>query len=712
MQEERSPSHRRYWLAAMFLTVMFGFAAYRHSNFAVWNDSGLYRPRTSKETAFYDGVRERFHRDPLTAIGPFSLKRCFLSTGCGGCRPLTELLVFLASVFLYTPSYLPLPLLLLDGAVLGALAVSLFYVARRFVRHDLTALGAVLLVLGSPPLVGSAWVCVAGVQSLVPLLFCLSLLCYWNLIEGRHKVLWSTGLILLLLLGPWVREFFGLNALLLMFLEWRRTRRPTWIMGTAALGFLHALFPTALVHWLFLPELPLLPVYKIGLLSGQLDGRGIHWDAPWHFLPLFPPSLWVCAGLEALLRLRGGYARAGEPREDWFGRIEAFVQRLGLPCCLLAILTLFVLDSRQAGYLYHGYLGLTLCLGLAALGIQRDLFLGCWFVLMYVPILHVFTENVHFLYAMPPAAIILAQAMESLWFRLRSRPVLAWMRYALASVLVVIGVDQTLNIYGASRVNRATYRGIDVVADWFVRHVPREAAVVTNVIHGEEIKWHSDSHVELYWTITSGVVDPQHRAVDQLPQLEELLAHRDARPVYFLDVDFDYPPDKALYHRHKYVHQAEIAWRDLGVVHLTHVRYPFADPLRYLIPRMYLPFLGAPDLENDFARKCSVDRPFRHEVYASYHVYEVTGSRLIPKLEGPVQTAQENVDGFNIVHIGLGFHAFPKAEGSFDLDKFRRHGYSVQFSGLTLDSVREQIRGFRRRGGEEEATSRRVGAVP
>jgi len=468
-------------------------------------------------------------------------------------------------------------------------------------------------------------------------------------------------------------------------------------MAAAALGFLHALFPTALVHFLFLPQLPLLPVYKLGTLAGALGGEGIRWHAPWHFLPLLPPLLWVCASLEALLRLRGGGADSPRPRPDWVGRIEALAQALAIPCWLLAVITLMSLEPR-----YHGYLGLALCLGIAALGMRRDLFLGCWFVLMYVPILRVFTEHVHFLYAIPPAAIILAESVESLWLRLRTRPALIWVRRALVCFLVIIGLDQTMNIYGAYRINHAAYRGIDEVAEWFSHNVPEDAAIVTNVIHGEEIKWHSGNHIEIYWTVATGICDPR-RAVDQPPQLEEMLAQRATRPVYFLDVDFDYPADKVWYHRHKYVHQADIAWRDLGVVHTTAVRLPFADPLRFLIPRTYQPFLGAPDLENDFGRQLAPGRPFRYEVYAEYHVYEVTGDRIQAKLEGPVQLAREDVDGFNIVRVGLGYHALPRSEGAFDVEKFRKHGYSAQFSGLTLESVREQIRASQRRNGQEEA---------
>ncbi|HLK21127.1 MAG TPA: hypothetical protein VKT81_19385, partial [Bryobacteraceae bacterium] len=448
------------------------------------------------------------------------------------------------------------------------------------------------------------------------------------------------------------------------------------------------------------------PVYRLGTLSGQLGSGSIRWPAGWHFLPLMPPSLWACAGLVALLRLRPHHAEDSFQNaqiktsrfHSAFALLTLAVQKLTLPCWLLAIGMLLALEQQT-----HTYLGVALCLGVAALAMRRDLFLAFWFLLMFVPILRVFSEHVHFLYAMPPTAIILAEAMESLWISLRERPALAWLRYGLACVLAMIGLDQALNIYGAYHVNRTAYGGIDVMAEWFRQHVPEGAAVVTNVIHGEEIKWHSDNHIQIYWTMPTGICDPS-RAVDQPQQLERMLANRHVQPVYFLDVDFDYTPDKAYHHRHKYVHQAEVDWRDRGIIHFTHARYPFVDPLRYLVPRMYQPFLGAPDLENDFARKRSVDHPFRHEIYAIYHVYEITGDRLQAKLEGPVQLAQENVNGFNIVRMGLGYHALPQREGPFDVEKFRLHCYSRQYSGMTLESVLELIHKSPR-GGEEAATA-------
>jgi hypothetical protein len=162
---------------------MVGFAAYRDSSFVVWNDSSaLYHPWPKGERNDWEELRQRYHEHPWDTLLSCCLKDCFLTTD-GGYRPLSQLWIYIAGLFFHTPNYLPWPILIAVGAVIGALAVCLFLVARRFVRHEVTALGVVLLVLASPPLVGSSWVCVAGVQILVPLFFCLSLLCYWNLIE-------------------------------------------------------------------------------------------------------------------------------------------------------------------------------------------------------------------------------------------------------------------------------------------------------------------------------------------------------------------------------------------------------------------------------------------------------------------------------------------------------------------------------------------------
>src|SRR5207249_3112203 len=203
--------------------------------------------------------------------------------------------------------------------------------------------------------------------------------------------------------------------------------------------------------------------------------------------------------------------------------------------------------------------GLVLCLGFAVIGVMQtsalppdagsqaaarqpsSFLLPVWFLAAFVPMLRVFTEHIHFLYAVVPAAIILAREAEACWRALAAKtardegrgvrgegreewdekegarpgsprapsrsPLRECARYAFFAVVAVIVADQSMNLLGALRVNQATYGSIQTVAEWFKEHVPAGSLVVSNVIHAEEIKWHSGGYFENYWTVAGGVCD-------------------------------------------------------------------------------------------------------------------------------------------------------------------------------------------------------------
>jgi hypothetical protein len=700
-----APTRRRLFLAGLFLAVSTGFVLFCDPPSAIWDDSsffcsGMTRPEL---VAHFQAMRAGVAQNPAGTIAQH-IRQTFASLGPPGYRPLIGIYQWLNIVFFSDPYQHSLMLRCLIGTIYGAFAVTLFLVARRFVQRDLTALGVVLFVFASPPLAATSWVFLVGVQAVVPLLFCCALLCYWAWLESRLRVPALAGLAAIMLLGPWYREFLGLIPVLIGFLEVQRARRPTALGGLAALGLLHAVFPTALVKLLFFPDLPLVPVYQLGHLSNAMGASPIRWFACYHFLPLFPPLL-LCAALA------GGLVTAGatmvvfvcRPSRAWLP-IAADTCKRGVSLLLAAAPILWLVIALVL-FLWgpSDWQGLVLCLGIAAVGLQRSVFVTFWFLMAFIPILRVFTEHVHFLYAMTPAAIILLWAVEDIWLSLET-PGLprAWARHALAGVLAIAAADQAMNLYGVYRVNNAMYGGIDNVAAWFQQNAPAGSFVVCNALHGEEVMWHSDHHFENFFTITAGATDAR-RTLETPEKLKAFLlgspvvyltgeARRGDRKVYFLDVDFDYLPDKFPYHSHKYVHLLDVPKRDLGVVHVSQALYPYVDPLRYLISRQFVPFLGAPDLVNDFYCGPAADgSPFCYEVYANYHVYEVTGTEIKPVLRGPIGLAQADVYGFNIISVGAGYHAVPQFEGAFDIEKFQRHGYSAQFSGLTLEEVVRQI---------------------
>lgn len=656
-------------LPLLFCLVTGGFMLYRDADFYVWNDTPSLVYDARPELEMWSAVDQRkaastaaWRNNP---IGELTRRlQVFGTIGGSGYRPLDAVQSSL-SISISGSGGPSVVQLLLGGVVYGALACCMFLLARRFTKYPATALLAVVLLFGAPPLVTPSWLVVASNQATVPLLISSALLLYWQIVEsprGRWLKLLALGVVLLI--GPWFREFCGISCLLIGFLELRRALRPiplgidrrstspqplspggrgpgegarkdevllrSILMAMAGLFFLHAVFPTALIKWLFFPDLPLLSVTQMGSLGHASKFHGIHWEMAWMFLPLLPPLLVLLATCNGM-RLAGRQVIAGLPRRwaDWnksiWQYLEYFACGVG-PCVWLGIATLYFAKGSE------DRLGYTLCLYVAAVGMQVDVFLVIWFLLSFVPLMRVVQETVHFLYVLVPTSIIMACMMESLWQWVASWPGrLRVARYALALALGVIVADQMLVIYGTRRVMQGQTAAIRAVAVELHERTARGSVVLNNVIHGVEIKWVAGDHYRNLWSMPGGVNRPEC-VVDEPYKFERLVAAESPRSrVYLLDCDFPRLPWKTA-DRHPFVHRCAVEKRSLGKLGVCSATYPFADPLRHFISPQNVPFLGPPDLVNDFYRGRALDGSwFRNEVYAEYHLYEVTGPRAMAK---------------------------------------------------------------------------------
>jgi hypothetical protein len=54
---------------------------------------------------------------------------------------------------------------------------------------------------------------------------------------------------------------------------------------------------------------------------------------------------------------------------------------------------------------------------------------------------------------------------------------------------------------------------------------------------------------------------------------------------------------------------------------------------------------------------------------------------------GTIRLVRQGVCGFNIVSDGIHYYAIRSTSDAFDLARFRRHGYDLQFQGRTMGSV-------------------------
>lgn len=176
--------------------------------------------------------------------------------------------------------------------------------------------------------------------------------------------------------------------------------------------------------------------------------------------------------------------------------------------------------------------------------------------------------------------------------------------------------------------------------------------------------------------------------------LQKMLDERAGRDIYLFDVDIKKPSgqrgaDRVLF----YVRDKNVEMADLGILHKTQSRYPFLDPLKYLIPIKEITWPGPPDLEFDFYRGPAMNgTAFTREVFAQYHLYKITGDKVIYTTPlQPPRLVEGNYHGFNIVAFEGKLYAIPQPEGAFELSRVKNKGYSQSFEGDNLDQVKHAV---------------------
>lgn len=624
------------------ITVAVGFCLYRSSVGFVWDDS----PHL---------VANLYDVDSPVFWGKSRLFKTILTDSFGdvtkpGYRPLSAFINLLGVSIFSHPETSPHLWFLFVGLLLGLLCISVYLVSRRYLKTKVGAIIAVFLFIFSAPVITGSWIVFAGIQAIVPLVICTGLLLYWKTVESKkHNLFYLIILCLLLFLGPWFREFIGFLPLLIIFLEVKRARRPTVLMGISALFFLHALFPTAVMKVFFFKNLPLKSIFSLGLLGNQLSPSingnilflvknlfsSIRWQTPYHFLTLLPPIIIgfvlidyiLLAFRSSFMLISKGFRRSSISvsqtfPKDWVTTLK----NVYLPFCFTIFFVLGIARVYESNLFY-----LLLCLTFLLQGLRKDVFLAFWFFLFFTPFLWVFTEQVHLAYSLLPTAIITAVVLENVYQKLHQNlksP--RFFRYLL-SFLIVIGIaDQSLNLYGSYKVVNGISDGIHSVSDWIKKYIPENSIIVTNVLHLEDVRLYTDDQVKMFYTVQEGIARYEAGITIEPKALEELLKQNYGKHnVYFIDADFDYTPGKVDYHSHKYVRRNSVAMEDLGVIHIVQARYPYLDPFKVYISRPFISFLGPPDLENDFYRgPAQSGDPFMREVYAEYHAYRVTGTEV------------------------------------------------------------------------------------
>lgn len=588
------------------------FVAYRDAMPIVWNDT--------IHTVWYLYDRE-VHAEASIASLPDRFKRSFGAFQSDGYRPLSQFIYDYGITSFLDPMSPPHYWEWFIGLIFGLMAASLYIYSKTVIQSTLFSLLSVGLCLFSPPVITASWVLYAGIQAFVLLVICTGLILYNNVINSPKRKLSFLFLVVVMFVGPWFREFCGILPLLIIVSEIIRRRKPTVLMVVAAIFFLHSLFPMALVKWFVYNDLELKSVFNVGSLGKQISVsesgyksyllnslQNIRWHASWNFLVLIPPVLYIVSLFSFI--------------------VEIIRRKVTLP-----LLVLFICFGLSVIYLAlvarsENLLGLTLSLGIALISLQWSVFLSIWFLISYLPFLKVYTEQVHLAYCIVPATIILCLSYFHLWSFLKGKKsggIIA-AKYTMIFLLSLGFLDQAINLYSSRVVVSSIYEGIIRVGQWFENNTPNDSIVITNVLHGEDIRLYAKNHFSLYWTVGAGISDSKRCLEDQAVFQNFYDENINRKKMYFLDMEFSRLPQKESYHRHKYLHPIPICpVVDLGVIYFTKVRYPYLDPLKWFTKREYISFLGPPDLVDDFYTGNGEDEHIGwRETSVYYHVYRLS----------------------------------------------------------------------------------------
>ena len=614
-----------------FVVSSLAYIVWRWSDFLVWDD-------TSSAGFYIHSNAGRYAPDWT----PGTVFEAFAYLQMDGYRPISAMLRGLGSAYVLANGPHPGIFILANGLVCGLVVILLLRFGREFLDCPASPYLATFLFMISTPVLTGSLVLFSGVQFLVFVFILATLNVYFSYEKCGDRG-WLFILLPLLIIGPWVREFVGIVAPLILVNELLHRKPVGPVSLIAAVGFIHALFPTFLVSF-FIPDLPIAFVFTIGNLgdfvsseaSSQTFGelvRQLHWRIFLDLFSILPPSLLLVAVLTCGYRLMFAENTRGE---QW----------------------------------------------------KKDIFLLIFFAVSFLPFLKLFNSQVHLAYSLIPLSVLIAAQVEHIF---RSQASLQRSRRAVLIAVITLAVfDHATNIYTVRKVTQDIYGTIISLAQWFQDEVPKGTVVISNAHHLEDIRLYANGHIDP-WAAIGGIPDrsrwlygpDDYRRFFEPERRQEVLLLDIRKP----ELSDQRGSDRIL----REVRDPIFAIEPIGKLASVSTTYIFFDPLRLLLPTSVTAWTGPPDLEFDFYRGPSLKKtPFRREVAANYYLYRATGDRVWRWAPHPVLLAQ-SFYGFNIIGYRDRVYAIPKSEGAFELTRFQAGDYSQSFEGEDVESVTQAI---------------------
>ncbi|OGQ36482.1 MAG: hypothetical protein A3F16_00790 [Deltaproteobacteria bacterium RIFCSPHIGHO2_12_FULL_43_9] len=591
----------------LFISFSLGFIIWRMGKPLVWDDTNAFKHAfatglTSKSWDLWEIIKYNLS-NAVTIIG---------SVDQHGYRPVANIIqsINLSSINSIYPNFWHL---LFVSSFIGSLAIIYKIVASRFINSKPLVYFSLIIFILCAPFTAANWISHVGIPALVPLLSLISFALYFRILDRPARVwIYYVLLFLTLFVSTLYREFMIILPITFLALETTRTRKLTGVSLLSIIIFLHSLYPTFLMRFIF-PTLPLKSIFELGLVGTELNSSiPIRTQVSPNFLNIPSPSLLIIAFFLFVFIVV-------------FQKLRPKIKPFAIMALVLGIISIFGLVFSDRWFFYH-----MAVLSVFLISFVLDIRLCVWIVMFLLPFYRVYTEQVHLTYAMVPFSILMGLLLERCWYlKLQNIKLQKCLQYII-SIAICIGLsDALVNIISVRNVMDNISGGIEVVSKRLqtISSDKKPTVIISNAIHTDDIRIYTKGNYKIFLTVKLGHNRPD-RVIDTDDALSRFLSKNlSSMNIYFLDVNYDYLPVKRPYHEHKFAGKDNIPTIDLGSLHTTRVKYFTPDPLRNFGNREFYTFLGPPDLENDFYRG-SAGKPFFRKVEASYHLYKVTGVKV------------------------------------------------------------------------------------
>ncbi len=402
--------------------------------------------------------------------------------------------------------------LIMATMLYGATWVAVFLLARRLIGSVPWAIFAVALAQLAPASLSASYMLFSLPYILVVLATAAALAGYLSYREDGSRF-GLTFFVAMGIIGPWMRELGSAIPVIVVaceILRFDRHRSPVILtIGIPLIG--HAVYPSFLPWILGVSAGPVLAVFSQGKAVAQINPSQLHFGFVTTQFVQFPPVLWiilVTAIVMALWHAEPVRASLLLRRVSWLWRGMAviFVALAGV--FLFAVANPGIgheLDHPHWAYQDRPVMAILMLVALmiAALsGFRFGAVAPIYFLAMFLPFLRLNLAEIHMVFTAPPMAIILVQ-----WARdLRTRSVQfngGWQKPAkacLATALVIVTMDQSLNAVAAIRGQRALVDTHMKIADDLRRLIPRYSIVIANFLAHADIYYYSGFHFAPYQT--------------------------------------------------------------------------------------------------------------------------------------------------------------------------------------------------------------------